>query len=299
MTKNTKSPETVWLNPYKRGNYQFFREWATAAWKRAGGTVLQDWNLPLKLKMAIGKIGLVFAFPMRHRRRLIVCTGGRPDYMSWPWCYFFEIVPIVWDCWPKYRPAMVRFIKKNNVHLVFCTASQTADFLNRTFAAPDTRKPFPFRAVWLPEGIDIASYPMGPRLADRTCDIMRFGRDAGGKLIYPTFEALTAAMRNSKIIICRPRCDTNPEEAGDIETLTQRYWEAMLSGAVISGRAPRELTDFCGYNPVIENEGPEMILSHIEDFQELVDKNRAFAEQNAAWDLRIKAIKAELGEPNT
>ena len=43
-----------------------------------------------------------------------------------------------------------------------------------------------------------------------------------------------------------------PELAGDIETLTQRYWECMLSRIVMLGHAPQELIDLIGYNPVIE-----------------------------------------------
>ena len=45
---------------------------------------------------------------------------------------------------------------------------------------------------------------------------------------------------------------TQPEVAGDIETLTQRYWECMFSRMVMVGHAPQELIDFIGYNPVIE-----------------------------------------------
>ena len=32
------------------------------------------------------------------------------------------------------------------------------------------------------------------------------------------------------MMVCFPQCDTNPMKAGNLETLTQRYWEAMLSG---------------------------------------------------------------------
>ena len=40
--------------------------------------------------------------------------------------------------------------------------------------------------------------------------------------------------------------------AGDIETLTQRYWENMLSRIIMVGHAPKELVDLIGYNPIIE-----------------------------------------------
>ena len=58
--------------------------------------------------------------------------------------------------------------------------------------------------------------------------------------------------------------------AGKIETLTQRYWECMLSRCLIVGRAPFELINLIGYNPVIEvewgNESEQLlrILNNIE-----------------------------------
>ena len=88
--------------------------------------------------------------------------------------------------------------------------------------------------------------------------------------------------------------------AGNIETLTQRYWEAMLSGCVIVGRAPKELISICSYNPVVEvkeedyDAGVTKVLRHLSDYQGLVDRNREFAARNADWTNRIRLIKAEI-----
>ena len=103
-------------------------------------------------------------------------------------------------------------------------------------------------------------------------------------------------MADSKIMVCFPRCDTNPETAVEIETLTQRYWEAMLSRCVIIGRAPKELINIIGYNPVIDvdwNNAEEQIthiLATISDYQELVDKNYKTAIEYADWNKRMKQI---------
>ena len=48
------------------------------------------------------------------------------------------------------------------------------------------------------------------------------------KLAYPTAESLLRHLSEVKIIVCFPQCDTHPQNAGNLETLTQRYWEAML-----------------------------------------------------------------------
>ena len=89
--------------------------------------------------------------------------------------------------------------------------------------------------------------------------------------------------------------------AGDVETLTQRYWECMLSGTLIVGHAPKELVDLLGYNPVIELETDEdigsrlsQILDNISSYQELADKNLAAARENASWDTRMTRLLPQL-----
>ena len=121
-----------------------------------------------------------------------------------------------------------------------------------------------------------------------------------GKFIY-TNEQLYEAMGNAKVTIALPRSITQSEIAGDIETLTQRYWECMFSRMVMVGHAPQELIDFIGYNPVIEltdKISPEELIAnvieHIEDYQSLVDKNRETAEKLGSWNVRMKWLMGEL-----
>lgn len=96
---------------------------------------------------------------------------------------------------------------------------------------------------------------------------------------------------------------TQPEMAGDIETLTQRYWECMFSRLVMVGHAPQELVDFIGYNPIIELRDDisaealiRDVLEHIDDYQELVNKNWETAERLGSWDVRMKWLMGELRE---
>lgn len=305
----------VWLKPFRRGNYQFFREWAAAAWARQGGRMLRDWRIPLKLRMVLGKAGLVRPFPnwLRSRRRVIVAAAGRVEYYCWPACYRNEIVPVLWDCWPKYWDGLVRFVRTNRIRILFCTSSQTADMIREKCPGVE--------AVWLPEGIDTSQYPMGAPLKERPVDVLEIGRTAGllkasladavahgeisylhptdDKLLFRDFAALTAGLRNAKMTVCLPRCDTHPQEAGMVETLTQRYWECMLSGTLIVGRAPKELVDFCGYDPVIAlGDDPAArireVLADLPRYQELADKNRRFAETHADWSGRMEIIRRTL-----
>ena len=174
--------------------------------------------------------------------------------------------------------------------------------------------------IWCPEAVDDSVYQRGNLLKDRNIDLLEFGRSndkvfkveqlksifdnnncslnhvctkQNGKFIY-TNKQLYEVMGNAKVTIALPRSITQPEIAGDIETLTQRYWECMFSRMVMVGHAPQEIIDFIGYNPVIElNDAISSkaliadVISHIEDYQPLVDKNRATAERLGSWDVRI------------
>ena len=99
---------------------------------------------------------------------------------------------------------------------------------------------------------------------------------------------------NAKVTIAVPRCDVLPTCH---ETLTQRYWECMLSRMVMIGRAPKELTDLIGYNPVIDiaptnlQEQIKNIKDNITAYQPLVDRNRETALRLAPWELRMREVK--------
>lgn len=122
-----------------------------------------------------------------------------------------------------------------------------------------------------------------------------------GRLVFPDFPSLCEGLASTKIVICYPRCRTHPEMAGDVETLTQRYWECMLSGTLIVGQAPKELVNLLGYNPVIElqTDGDignrlSQILDNIATYQELADKNLAAARENASWETRMTRLLPQL-----
>lgn len=227
-----------------------------------------------------------------------------PDYMR------YEIIPLVWDCWPDMFELTCKWFIRHHVRTVIFTSSQTADCMRRRFPK--------MNILTITEGVDTSLYDAGNDLKYRNIDLLEFGRsnkkvfraalpstishvctNVDGHYLY-TNEQLFSVMADAKITICMPRCDTQPEKAGNIETLTQRYWEAMLSRIVIVGRAPKELIDFIGYNPVIdlnvENASEQVsgIIAHIDDYQVLVDKNRECALRMAPWTLRMRQVMTFL-----
>lgn len=315
MEQKVKLEKNIWLAPYQfKNDYQYYRQWITEAWMRQGGDVKEGLKLPWRIRMLFGKLRLVFSFPvwLKKKERLIVCCGGFPDYQSWPYTYRYDIVPIVWDCWPEYHSRLIASLQRNKIHTVFFTSSQMVNLVKQTLPK--------INAFWLPEGIDTTVYKLGDLLRLRSIDLLELGRQEqnfhrkivdyqkkkylknhqyqrGNELLFADFETLTYGLADAKITVCFPRCDTHPEIARNIETMTQRYWECMLSRTLIVGRAPQELINFCGYNPVITvdfdslGEQIELILAEIDTYQELVDKNRKTACRLASWDTRIKLIK--------
>lgn len=251
------------------------------------------------------------------RRALLVPGAGYPDSFAWPFGYANEIVPMLWDVWPRYWPRLISSLKRHHVQTLLCTSSQVCGYVAEKLPH--------IHAVHVPEGIDPAGYRDGGPLEERRTDILQIGRlmqpvheailqmrqssprlsyfypEEPGRLVFPDFPSLCEGLASSKIVICYPRCRTHPEMAGDVETLTQRYWECMLSGTLIVGHAPKELVDLLGYNPVIELETDEdignrfsQILDNISSYQELADKNLAAARENASWDTRMTRILQQL-----
>ena len=209
---------------------------------------------------------------------------------------------------------------------VIFSSRQTAEMMQERFSGKNKGWQR-INVIWCPEAVDDSVYQKGKLLKDRNIDLLEFGRSndkvfkanqlksvfdnknrnlnhvctkQNGKFIY-TNEQLYQAMGNAKVTIALSRSMTQPEMGGDIETLTQRYWECMFSRMVMVGHAPQELVDFIGYNPVIELREEisaealiRDVLEHIDDYQELVDKNRETAERLGSWDVRIKWLMEEL-----
>ena len=303
------------LKPLGAGDgFYRYTHWLANAWSRAGMVLHSDVNVPHPIRVLGGRY---FSYvPYRRRTKLIVMGSHRIESVAWPWVYKYDIVPMIWDLWPRNLEAFIRFLKYSQVDLCFCTQSYNCRRIESV--CPQVK------AIWIPEGIDVDSYPAGGGLRNRPIDILNYGRqvnwlneaieayhfrrdiihvhERGRGLLYKDFESLTQGIRDSKLVICYPKCDTCPEVAGDVETLTQRYWECMCSGALVIGRAPKELIDFCGYNPVIEIdranccEQIQDVLDNIDDYQKLADKNRNFACKFATWDSRVKIMLEALKE---
>lgn len=242
----------------------------------------------------------------KNEARLRFVQPGSLTFDSFPDYMFYEVIPMFWDCWPNTYDKVCKFLRKHNVKTAIFTAEGCADYM---------RKEFPeMNILHLPEGVDTCNYGSGKLLKDRTVDLLEFGRDIKtalhqevprnlnylhskpGVYLFEKYEDFYQTMLNTKITIAYPRCTLQPESTGGLETLTQRYWEAMLTRILMVGHAPKELVDIIGYNPVIELDPKHDVeqitdvLNNIDSYQSFVDKNRETALQYGDWNVRIGTL---------
>lgn len=315
------------VSPYIHPGFLNFKLAPFEAWKRLGGDVAKSNYPPKCLHGAAFRWELLKILKNRKESRLRFVEPVSLSFDSFPDYARYEVVPMFWDCWPRYFEKTCRWLRKHGVRTAIFSSRQTAEKMQERFSGKheEWQK---IDVIWCAEAVDDSVYQQGKLLKDRTVDLLEFGRSndkvvssgklAGvkingsplqhvctkqnGKFIY-TNEQLYEAMGDAKVTIALPRSMTQPEIAGDIETLTQRYWECMFSRMVMVGHAPQELVDFIGYNPVVElrddNSAEDLIrdvLEHIEDYQGLVDKNLETAQRLGSWNVRMKWLIGQLSE---
>jgi len=298
--------------PLKLSNYQYFFQWFCEACERVGICTVGSVSIPWKIRLIVAKLCLSFRLPenLCSKKRIIVVCGGYPDSFAFPYAYAHEIIPVLWDTWPRYHKRLIKSFIRHKIKLAFFTQRQVAEFVQDKLPS--------VKCVWLPEGINCDGYRKGDLLRNRSVDLLELGRlmprfheavvgggfchefkDPKDGLLYADFNALIQGLSDAKITVSFPRCDTHPEMAGDIETLTQRYWECMLSRTLMLGRSPKELIDLIGYDPCISvdwgdpRRQVEDIISEIkisDKYQEIADKNYEVASKMASWDSRMAIL---------
>ena len=285
------------------------------AWVKLGGQVapahypprwLHGLAFRCELPSTLKKLSLSLTFPLRASARLRFVQPWTIEFDTFPDYALYEVIPFFWDVWPENFEKTFAWLKKHKVKTAIFTSSQVAEMVRARF--PE------MNVLAVTEGIDVETYSEGKLLKDREIDFLEYGREIdhivkysisdeikyvrgkkNGKPIFSQQE-LIENLANSKVVAAYTKKWTNPEQAGDIDTLTQRYWECMLSGCVMIGHAPRELVDLIGYNPVIEidrenpNEQLRDVLLNIADYQDLADSNRTAAIKYGDWKYSMHRV---------
>lgn len=296
--------------PYIHPQSINFKYAAYKAWRAVGGETCKTLFPPKCLHGLAYRFELPTVFKKKDVALLMFVEPVSIRFDTFPYYSTNEIIPFVWDCWPRFYDIMEQWMRRHKVRRAIFTSRQEMYAMQKRL--PEVKM------CHCPEGADISLYSDGKELIERRIDLLEFGRPnekvvgtqkiegikhittyQNGKYSF-TNEELFAAMGDTKVTICLPRCMTHPHIAKGVETLTQRYWECMLSRIVIVGHCPKELIDIIGYNPCIEidKENPvgqiKAIVGNIADYQPLVDRNRETALRLAPWELRMREVKEWL-----
>jgi hypothetical protein len=231
----------------------------------------------------------------RGRSAVLALTGWSGTPSLFPVGFWCEPVIYSMDCWQSQWDRWATVLRRNRVRLAMFSARQSAVHLARRL--PD------LKTHWVPEAVDDGTYEPSRPLGERSIDVLEFGRKypaftqavadglaaEGRRHLYPTQQRLFAdhaavvdALADAKLLVCYPRCDTHPQVAGTVETLTLRYLEGMASGCLVIGRAPRELIDLFGYNPVVDVDVNDRPIDRVRDLLADVGRHQALVERNLA-----------------
>ena len=250
------------VKPFVYKNNSNFKLAVYQAWKETGGKYVSERPYEYLYESLAYHLPLPTIFQSKKEARLRFVEAANLPFDTFPDYLCYEIIPLFWDCWPRFFGKVSAWMKRHHVRTAFFTSSQTAGRMREL--CPD------IQIYHLPEAIETNLYKEGKDLTKRKYDFLEFGRccnyvdtsylshkicilsSRNEQSALATRAMLIDALADSKITICLPRSVNQPEIAEGIETLTQRYWECMLSRVIIIGKAPKELVDILGYNPVVD-----------------------------------------------
>ena len=293
------------IRPYTQHNGSNFKCHPFEEWVNNGGKSSPA-LYPIRLLHRIAhKLELPTFDILVSQAKLRFVEACTINFDCWPDYCWSETIPMIWDCWPSMYDRTEKWIKKHNVKVAIFTSSITAETMRQRCPK--------IKILHITEGIDTSIYHAGDLLVRRSIDFLEYGSKQRNLFNKPleginhvnstsiitqmmTWNDLLNTLGDAKVTLALPRCDVDKETTGGIETLTQRFWEGMLSRSVLVGRAPKELIDLIGYNPVITLDTKKAekqikdIIDHIGDYQSFVNKNREIALAMAPWSIRIKMI---------
>ena len=212
----------------------------------------------------------------------------------------------LFDAWPARHGEIRAFVEAWGIQYAFISSSQAAERLARL----SERCTF----MWVPEGVDPSGYQQRSFI-EKDIDVLQLGRkydsyhariapglETAGKsyfhekekggIVFPTREEFVGGLARSRISICFPSSMTHPQRAGDIETMTTRYLQSMVSKCLVLGHAPGEMLELFGYNPVVEVDDADPagqileILRDYESYQPLIEKNYDTVRSDHTWRRR-------------
>ena len=238
--------------------------------------------------------------PASRRRtngRTIACAAWGRTWWSFPDVYTRDIVAWCYDCWEPMFPLWERTLRDLDACDVFFSARDVIPHFSSRL--PRTR------FHWLPEAIEPEWMDPSRPLDARPIGVLELGRrlesfhDAitpalkrahvthvyskAGEQLFPGSDGVRTAIADSRVLVCHPKSMTHPggpRGAGSIETVTQRYFEAFASRALVVGHCPSELRDLFGFDPVIASGEPtESVIERLAEIAQNPERFQAHADR--------------------
>lgn len=170
------------IPPYIYKGASNFKYYPCEAWEKIGGKVSRNFYPPQFLHSLIYRITLPSVFKNKKEARLRFVSGYSIQFDTFPDYAFYEVIPIIWDCWPKQVKSVAAFFRKHQVKMAIFTSSQTADVFRGLFPQ--------MNILTITEGIKIDLYSPGNVLSDRKIDILEIGRKDGNFFKSPLPEGI-------------------------------------------------------------------------------------------------------------
>jgi serine/threonine protein kinase len=252
-----------------------------------------------------------------HKKHLFVILMGIDFSQCLPYFGFPANKSIyIFDAWPVTHEKIARFVNLFKVNNIFFTSYQTTEIFRTRLNG--------IKCYWIPEGIKPELYKHCS-YENKNIDVLALGRrydvyheqivsylhknkkvylyeKEKGKIIFPTREEFIDGLAKTKISVCVPSNITHPDRSGNIETMTIRYLQSMISKCIVIGHAPKEMVTLFGYNPVIEIDPLDpvgqlqSILANYSDYFPLIEKNYNTVMQEHTWMKRWNKINNILAK---
>lgn len=147
------------VKPFIYQNNSNFKLAVYQKWEECGGIVASLRPLEKYYERLSYHLDLPTLWQSSKEARLRFVEGASLRFDTFPDYLGYEVIPMVWDCWPRYVNNMARWFEKHHVRTAFFTSSQTAEKM---------RELCPKVHIYhLPEAIETELYHAG-----KTCRIV-------------------------------------------------------------------------------------------------------------------------------
>lgn len=144
------------VKPFIYQNNSNFKLAVYQKWEECGGIVASLRPLEKYYERLSYHLDLPSLWQSSKEARLRFVEGESLRFDTFPDYLGYEVIPMVWDCWPRFVDNMARWFKKHQVRTAFFTSSQTADKMREL--CPNVN------IYHLPEAIETELYHAGKKL---------------------------------------------------------------------------------------------------------------------------------------